>query len=128
DDAAIGALDAALAVQGAGLASFKDIGNMSIEEIDRLADVLVRKQQQGHFAAFWSGDEEAAELMLSPDIDIQSLWSPTLVRLHRAGVKYRVAVPKEGYRGWFGGLSLSRHAKGPVLDAAYAYLNWWLSG
>ena len=25
-------------------------------------------------------------------------------------------------------MSLSRHAQGPVLDAAYAYLNWWLSG
>lgn len=127
-DAAIGALDAALAVQGAGLASFRDIGNMSIEEIDVLADILVRKQKEGHFAAFWSDDEEAAQLMLSPSIDIQSLWSPTLMRLHRAGVKYRLAVPREGYRAWFGGLSLSRHAKGPVLDAAYAYLNWWLSG
>lgn len=127
-DAAIGALDAALAVQGAGLAQFRDIGNLSIEEIDVLADILVRKQGQGMFGAFWSDDEEAAELMLHPTIDIQSLWSPTLVRLHRAGVKYRVAVPREGYRGWFGGLSLSRHAKGAVLDAAYAYLNWWLSG
>ncbi|PHX41923.1 signal peptide prediction, partial [Pseudomonas sp. NZIPFR-PS5] len=127
-DAAIGALDAALAVQGAGLAQFSDIGNLSIEEIDVLADILVRKQGQGMFGAFWSDDEEAAELMLHPTIDIQSLWSPTLVRLHRAGVKYRVAVPREGYRGWFGGLSLSRHAKGAVLDAAYAYLNWWLSG
>ncbi|HEY0287700.1 MAG TPA: extracellular solute-binding protein [Pseudomonas sp.] len=127
-DAAIGALDAALAVQGARLAQFDDIGNMSIEEIDTLADILLRKQAEGMFGAFWSDDEEAAELMLHPTIDIQSLWSPTLVRLHRAGVKYRVAVPREGYRGWFGGLSLSRHAKGPVLDAAYAYLNWWLSG
>ncbi|AZF25251.1 PotD/PotF family extracellular solute-binding protein [Pseudomonas sp. R2-60-08W] len=127
-DAAIGALDAALAVQGAGLAQFRDIGNMSIEEIDVLAEILVRKQKEGHFAAFWSDDEEAAQLMLSPSIDIQSLWSPTLMRLHRAGVKYRLAVPREGYRAWFGGLSLSRHAQGPVLDAAYAYLNWWLSG
>lgn len=101
---------------------------MSIEEIDVLADILVRKQKEGHFAAFWSDDEEAAQLMLSPSIDIQSLWSPTLMRLHRAGVKYRLAVPREGYRAWFGGLSLSRHAKGAVLDAAYAYLNWWLSG
>ncbi|MCE4053329.1 ABC transporter substrate-binding protein [Pseudomonas sp. Au-Pse12] len=127
-DAAIGALDAALAVQGCGLESFKDIGNLSIEEIDRLAQILVRKQREGHFAAFWSDDEEAAQLMLSPRIDIQSLWSPTLMRLHRAGVKYRLAVPREGYRAWFGGLSLSRHAQGAVLDAAYAYLNWWLSG
>ena len=117
-------MDAALAVQGAGLAQFKDIGNMSIEEIDVLADILVRKQKEGHFAAFWSDDEEAAQLMLSPSIDIQSLWSPTLMRLHRAGVKYRLAVPREGYRAWFGGLSLSRHAKGPVLDAANDVVGW----
>lgn len=127
-DAAIGAIDAALAIQGMGLASFKDIGNLSIEEIDSLADVLVRKQREGHFAAFWSDDEQAAQLMLSPTIDIESLWSPTLMRLHRAGIKYRLAVPREGYRAWFGGLSVSRHARGAVLDAAYAFLNWWLSG
>jgi len=48
--------------------------------------------------------------------------------LHRAGMDYRVAVPREGYRAWFGGLSLSRCAEGRVRDAAYAYLNWWLAG
>jgi len=127
-DAAIGAQEAARDVRGAGRAQPGDRGNLSTEESDVLANILVRKQGQGMFGAFWSDDEEAAELMLHPTIDIQSLWSPTLVRLHRAGVKYRVAVPREGYRGWFGGLSLSRHAKGAILDAAYAYLNWWLSG
>ena len=127
-DASIGALDAALAVQAAGLAQFEQIGNLQLEEIDQLAKVLIAKQRHGHFAAFWSDDQEAGELMLQPRIDIQSLWSPTLMQLHRAGVQYRLAVPKEGYRAWFGGLSLSRCAQGRVKDAAYAYLNWWLAG
>ncbi|TWI47067.1 putative spermidine/putrescine transport system substrate-binding protein [Pseudomonas duriflava] len=127
-DAAIGALDAALALQAAGLTQFNDIGNLRLSEIDQLAELLIQKQRHGHFAAFWSDDRHAGELMLNPNIDIQSLWSPMLMQLHRAGIQYRVAVPKEGYRAWFGGLSLSRCAEGLVRDAAYAYLNWWLSG
>lgn len=127
-DASIGALDAALAVQAAGLVRFNNIGNLDLDEIDRLAKVLIEKQRHGHFAGFWSDGQEAGELMLQPRIDIQSLWSPTLMQLHRAGVQYRLAVPKEGYRAWFGGLSLSRCAQGRVRDAAYAYLNWWLAG
>lgn len=127
-DAAIGALDAAMAVQAKGLAHFENIGNLRLEEIDQLAAILIRLQRHGHFAAFWSDDHEAGELMLGPDVHIQSLWSPTLMQLHRAGVKYRLAIPKEGYRAWFGGLSLSRCVEGRVKDAAYAYLNWWLAG
>ncbi|WP_277963570.1 extracellular solute-binding protein [Pseudomonas sp. RIT-To-2] len=127
-DASIGALDAALAVQASGLARFDNIGNLALEEIDQLAKILIDKQRHGHFAAFWSDGQEAGELMLQPRIDIQSLWSPTLMQLHRAGIEYRLAVPREGYRAWFGGLSLSRCAQGRVRDAAYAYLNWWLAG
>jgi putative spermidine/putrescine transport system substrate-binding protein len=40
----------------------------------------------------------------------------------------RYASPKEGYRGWHGGIMLNKAASGKVLDACYAYLNWWLSG
>ncbi len=127
-DAAIGALDAAMAVQGSGLMTFDNIGNLRLDEIDRLVDILIGYKRQGHFAAFWSDDSDASELMLGPDVHIQSLWSPTLMQLHRAGVRYRLAQPREGYRAWFGGLSLSRCAEGRVKDAAYAYLNWWLAG
>lgn len=128
NDAAIGALDAALALQASGLARFDNLGNLRLEEIDQLANCLIDKQRHGHFAGFWSDDREASALMLGPRVHIQSLWSPTLMQLHRAGVKYRLAVPKEGYRAWFGGLSLSRCVQGPIKDAAYAYLNWWLAG
>lgn len=127
-DAAIGALDAAMALQARGLAHFDNIGNLRLDEIDRLAAALIKLRRHGHFAAFWSDDRDASELMLGPNVHIQSLWSPTLMQLHRAGVRYRLAVPREGYRAWFGGLSLSRCVEGRTKDAAYAYLNWWLAG
>lgn len=127
-DAAIGAIDAALAAESSGLASFEDVGNLSVEEIDRLISILTAKKKKGHFSAFWSTHGESAELLIERKAGIQSLWSPAGVYLHRAGVEYREATPKEGYRAWYGGLSISSCAAGPVLEAAYNYLNWWLSG
>lgn len=43
-------------------------------------------------------------------------------------VTVNFAAPKEGYRGWHGVMCLSSMAKGNVKDAAYDYMNWWLSG
>ncbi|MDS0859605.1 ABC transporter substrate-binding protein [Burkholderia pseudomultivorans] len=127
-DPAIGAIDAALAVEASGLMRFADIGNLSLEEIDRLIDILIDYQRRGHFAGFWSTFAEAAQLMLDKRVAIQSIWSPATLELERAGLQFRLASPREGYRAWFGGLALSRRADGRVRDAAYEYLNWWLEG
>ena len=35
---------------------------------------------------------------------------------------------KEGYRSWGGGIGLSASLSGMELDAAYEYINWYLSG
>jgi putative spermidine/putrescine transport system substrate-binding protein len=127
-DAAIGAIDAALAVQASGLMSFADIGNLSIEEIDALIGTLIEFKRRGHFAGFWSSFADAAQLAIAQRVVIQSIWSPAAVELERAGLRFRLACPKEGYRAWFGGMSISRLAHGRVLDAAYEYLNWWMNG
>jgi putative spermidine/putrescine transport system substrate-binding protein len=127
-DAAIGAIDAALAVEAAGLMKFADIGNLTIEEIDGLIATLIDFKRRGHFAGFWSSFAEAAQLMIANKVAIQSIWSPATVELERAGLRFRLASPREGYRAWFGGMALSRVVRGRVLDAAYDYLNWWLDG
>ncbi len=123
----IGVLDAALAATAQG-ERFADLSNLSLAEIDRLTDLLAEKRRQGHFAALWANEEEAMHLMASHKVCLQSLWSPALMRLHDAPRRYRLATPKEGYRAWFGGMSLSCNLNGRALDAAYDYLNWWLSG
>lgn len=128
NDAAIGGLDAALAAQGAGLAHFDNIGNLSLEEIDSLTRMISTMRRQGYFAAFWASQEEACQLIDDPRVNIQSLWAPTYFRHHYQQTGYKIATPREGYRAWYGGLSLSRCTTGRARDAAYAYLNWWQSG
>jgi putative spermidine/putrescine transport system substrate-binding protein len=66
--------------------------------------------------------------MISKKVVIQSIWAPATVELEKAGLRFKLASPREGYRAWFGGMSLSRATNGRALGAAYAYLNWWLDG
>lgn len=128
DDSSIGAMDAAMAVQAAGLDHFTDPGNLSIAEIDRLMGHLTAFRRRGHFAAFWATVEESAELMISERVRIQSLWAPAERLLKEKGFSFRMAAPVEGYRAWYGGLAISTHCTGRLRDIAYRYLNWWLSG
>jgi putative spermidine/putrescine transport system substrate-binding protein len=128
EDAAMGGLDAALAMQGAGLARFANAGNLTLEEIDVLTQALTRLNRQGHFAAFWSSQEQACELIDNRQVEVQSLWAPIYFRHHFHQRGYKMAHPREGYRAWYGGMSLSRCATGKIKDAAYDYLNWWQSG
>ena len=127
-DAAIGTLDMALAMQARGLLEPRDIGNLSLEEIDRFIDILRRYRDAGHFRAFWA-DEASATEALSGDIPaIGSMWWAGITRLRALGIPVRMVTPAEGYRGWFGGLGLARHLDGRLRDAAHDYINWWLDG
>jgi putative spermidine/putrescine transport system substrate-binding protein len=127
DEPAIGAFDAALAAQALGLMTFNDIGNMSTEEIDTLLSILIERRKNGYFQGFWKTAEQSAEMM-EQGTAIQSMWSPGVTALRQRGVPVTEAVPKEGYRAWHGGLCLSSRLSGRMLDIAYDYLNWWLSG
>ncbi len=124
----IGIFDAALAVQAHGLVTFKDIGNMTISEIDQLFAVLIEKKQSGHFAGFWTSVPQSVEFMVNRRVHIQSMFSPGVSACKGQGVPVRYAAPKEGYRAWQGVMCLSSQTSGHVKDAAYDYMNWWLSG
>ncbi|MBB4952093.1 putative spermidine/putrescine transport system substrate-binding protein [Agrobacterium vitis] len=128
DEPAIGIFDAALAAEAAGLMTFKNIGNMTVQEIDRLIDILRERKRSGFFRGFWRTAEDAARLMADGRTDIQSMWSTGITLLKGQGVPVRQAAPVEGYRAWHGGLCLSRGLQGRMLDVAYDYLNWWISG
>lgn len=124
----IGIFDAALAAQASGLMTFKDLGNMTIAEIDQLFEILTEKKQNGHFAGFWTSVPQSVEYMVSKRISIQSMFSPGVSASRGRGVPVTYASPKEGYRAWHGVMCLSAKTEGYVKDAAYDYMNWWLSG
>ncbi len=128
DDPAIGVIDAALATEAHGLMTFKNIGNMTLEEIDGLIDILLEKKKAGHFHAFWNSFAEADELMARRDVALESMWSPSVMGLKGRGIPVRYAAPKQGYRAWQGGMCISSCTDGRTLDVVYDYLNWWMSG
>ena len=98
DDPAIGLMDAALAAQASGLASFAEIGNMTLREIDTLIDILIRKKKNGHFRGFWGSPKESERLMAAGEVVLESMWSPTLTALRGKGMPVIEASPREGRR------------------------------
>ena len=124
----IGTMDAALAVEAMDLHTFKDKGNMTREEIDFLIDFLIEKKQAGHFRAFWETFGQSVNLMVSGEVALESMWSPAVTAIKAEGVPCVYAFPKEGMRGWHGGLSISAKVTGKALDQAYEYIDWWLAG
>ncbi|GGF58830.1 hypothetical protein GCM10011338_08850 [Alteromonas lipolytica] len=124
----IGIFDAILAAQANGLMKFRDIGNLSISEIDQLFDILIEKKQQGHFGGFWTSVPQSVDFMVQQRVHLQSMFSPGVSACKGEGVPVIYAAPKEGYRAWHGVMCLSSQTTGHEKDAAYEYMNWWLSG
>lgn len=127
-DAAIGALDIALAMMAQGDLQAANIGDLTLEEIDALTARLSELVQSGHFHSVWSDDDEAISALTESAPRIGSLWWTGYLRLRAAGAPVTLVTPDEGYRGWFGGLALSSVMDARILDMAYDYLNWWLDG
>jgi putative spermidine/putrescine transport system substrate-binding protein len=124
----IGLFDAALAAQACGLVHFRDIGNITRDEMDKLFRVMLDLKRQGHFRGVWTSVPQSVELMAKGETVIQSMFSPGVTAARGRGVRCIYAAPREGYRAWHGVMCLSAATTGPNRDAAYEYMNWWLSG
>ncbi|WP_339672680.1 extracellular solute-binding protein [Dasania marina] len=124
----IGLFDLILAAQAKGLVQFDDIGELSRVELDALFEVLIAKKKAGHFSGFWNSVPESVDFMANKRVVIESMFSPAVSALNGMNVPVTYAAPKEGYRGWHGVMCLSAATEGKRKDAAYDYMNWWLSG
>ncbi len=124
----IGIFDAALAAQAKGLMTFKDIGNMTRDEVDQLFDIMIDLKQNGHFSGLWNSVPESVEFFSSGRTVIASMFSPGISALNGRQIPVIYAAPKEGYRAWHGVMCLSSKTQGHAKEAAYKYMNWWLSG
>jgi putative spermidine/putrescine transport system substrate-binding protein len=127
-DPTIGAAEAALALMAQGMAVFQDPADLSISEIDLMVRILIQRKKAGHFLTLWQSVSDVVPLMEAGRVVLGSLWASALSTLWSRGVDVCNAVPREGYRGWHGCMALSVRSEGRALDAAYDYLNWWLSG
>jgi putative spermidine/putrescine transport system substrate-binding protein len=122
--------DAGNAAQALGLMKFKNLGNMTRGEIDRLVKILTTYKKNGHFRAFWATFNESVNLLASKEVVIESMWSPAVALLVAQGVNCRYAFPKEGMRGWCSAQGITKTAANDPdrNKAAYDYLNWMYNG
>ena len=124
----IGIMDAAMVVEAKGLYKYPDKGNMTKAEIDLTIKTLIEAKKAGQFRSLWKDFNESVNLMASGEVVIQSMWSPAVTAVRSKGVQCIYQPLTEGYRAWGGGLALAKHLQGTQLDAAYEYINWYLSG
>ncbi len=124
----IGIMDAAMVMESLGTMQYVDKGNMTRPEIDKTVAFLIDTKKSGQFRAFWKTFDESVNLMTSGEVVIQSMWSPAVAAVRSKGIACTYQPLAEGYRAWAGGLGIAKHLSGLELDAAYEYINWYLSG
>tara|TARA_E500000318_G_scaffold66724_1_gene61470 strand:+ start:521 stop:1837 length:1317 start_codon:yes stop_codon:yes gene_type:complete len=124
----IGIMDAAMVCEAMGEVTYGDKGNMTQEEIDKTIAVMIDAKKAGQFRAFWKSFDESVNLMASGEVVIQSMWSPAVAAVRSKGIACKYQPLKEGYRAWGGGIGLAKHLSGLELEAAYEYIDWYLSG
>ena len=117
-----------MAIEARGDIKYGDKGNMTTGRDRQDHRHPDRAKKAGHFRAFWNTFDESVNLMASGEVVIQSMWSPAVTAVRSRGIACYYQPLKEGYRGWASGLALMAHLEGLKLDAAYEYLNWYLSG
>ena len=128
DISSIGIMDMAMVVESMGEYTYPDKGNMTKEEIDLTIGIFTEAKKNGQFRAFWKTFDESVNLMASGEVVIQSMWSPAITAVKSRGIPCVYQPLEEGYRSWGGGIGLSNSLSGMELDAAYEYINWYLSG
>ena len=128
DISSIGIMDMAMVCEAMGEIKYADKGNMTTDEIDKTMAIFTEAKNAGQFRAFWKTFDESVNLMASGEVVIQSMWSPAITAVKSQGIPCVYQPLKEGYRSWGGGIGLSKNLTGLPLDAAYEYINWYLSG
>ncbi len=128
DISSIGIMDMAMVCESMGEIKYADKGNKTKAEIDKTIGIFTEAKKAGQFRAFWKSFDESVNLMSSGEVVIQSMWSPAITAVKAKGIPCVYQPLKEGYRSWGGGLGLSKNLSGVALDAAYEYINWYLSG
>jgi len=87
-----------------------------------LAEAVARK---GNIIQFWNNENEAQGAFRVNGAAIGQTWDSTAATLAREGLPVGFIAPKEGALAWMEGLSIPKNAEN--LDAAYEFINWFLT-
>ncbi|WP_207100027.1 extracellular solute-binding protein [Paracoccus shandongensis] len=87
-----------------------------------VAEAIARK---GNIIQFWNNENEAQGAFRVNGAAIGQTWDSTAAALVKEGLPVGFIAPREGALAWMEGLSIPAGAAN--LDAAYAFINWFLT-
>ena len=93
-----------------------------VEDSAPLAEAVARK---GNIIQFWNNENEAQGAFRVNGAAVGQTWDSTAAALAKEGLPVGFIAPKEGALAWMEGLSIPAGAEN--LDAAYAFINWFLT-
>jgi putative spermidine/putrescine transport system substrate-binding protein len=128
DQAGIGVIDVAMALESGGHMTYGNKGNMTKAEIDQTINTMIKIKESGQFRSFWTSFDQSVNLMASGEVVIQSMWSPAVTAVRTRDIPCVFQPLKEGYRGWGYTLGVMKHVSGLKLDCFWEYMNWYSSG
>jgi putative spermidine/putrescine transport system substrate-binding protein len=117
------------ALKAQGIFKPKDMGNMTVSEIDKVVKIATTYKKAGQFRAYWANFNESVNLMASKEVVVESMWSPAVALLVAQGINVKYAAPPTGFRGWCSAQGISSKVTDPAkLQACYDYINWMYKG
>lgn len=127
-DSAISMVEILLALIQKGDLDVADITDLTTDEIDQFIRCFSGYLKKGQILHHWEVEYDLLAITHINKPLLCSIWWSGAMQLRGRGYDVSMFTPKSGYRGWFGGLALSRSLSDWNRDAAYDYLNWWLTG
>ncbi|NRA89473.1 MAG: ABC transporter, partial [Rhizobiales bacterium] len=103
-EAAIGVLDLLMAFDAKGEQSFQDLSNLNLEEIDLFIRMTRQYQVKNQFLKFWTDKVPLPSDLKTEKPILSTMWWTNYISIKASGAKITMCTPKEGYRGWFGGM------------------------
>lgn len=100
-------------------ADIKDPGEMNPTELKLVADFLIEKKKAGQFRTFWSGLNDAINLLGNEEVWVMDAWEPVVYALKSRGKNVEYAWPKEGFSLWAMANYLPKKAVDRGMEQAY---------
>jgi spermidine/putrescine-binding protein len=102
---------------------YDNIYSLGDDQLKEISGLMQKQRDVTRF--YWSDVTEMEQAVASGEVVAAYAWNQSLVNLMKQGLPVAYMVPKEGIFAWGSGFVMHKDCKN--LDAAYDYINSWIS-
>ena len=115
-------------MKAAGLADIKDSANMTVSEVETVADYMIERKQAGQFRNLWNTYDDQVSNFVNGEVLAMRCWEPAVKDARSQGLDVVYAVTDEFYIKWMVAAFIPSQAEDRNLDEIYTAIDWLLGG